>query len=84
MCARFRGPSIVNRFNLFRSIKIEGALAPCKSSGQAINGIQEIFKVQNMQGLGYDWTGIAREEVKAGALAEVIFAMGILVVYLVL
>ena len=78
------GPSIINRFNLFRSIKIEGAPAPGNSSGQAINGIQEIFKAQNMQGLGYDWTGISREEVKAGALAVVIFAMGILVVYLVL
>ena len=78
------GPSIINRFNLFRSIKIEGGPAPGKSSGQAITGIQDIFKAQNMQGLGYDWTGISREEVKAGALAVVIFAMGILVVYLVL
>lgn len=34
--------------------------------------------------MGYSWTGISREENKAGALAVVIFALGILVVYLVL
>ena len=78
------GPSIINRFNLFRSIKIEGSPAPGKSSGQAITGIQDVFAAQNFQGLGFDWTGISREEVKAGALAVVIFGMGILVVYLVL
>ena len=43
-----------------------------------------MFAAQNFQGLGFDWTGISREEVKAGALAVVIFGMGILVVYLVL
>jgi HAE1 family hydrophobic/amphiphilic exporter-1 len=34
--------------------------------------------------LGFDWTGISREEVKAGSLAVVIFALGILAVFLVL
>ena len=78
------GPSVIPHFNLYRSIKIEGSPAHGKSSGQAINGIKEIFTQQKLQGLGYDWTGISREEVKAGALAVVIFALGILVVYLVL
>ena len=43
-----------------------------------------IFEIINPQGLSFDWTGISREEVKAGALAVVIFALGILAVYLVL
>ena len=77
-------PSVIPHFNLYRSIKVEGSPASGKSSGQAINGMKEIFAAQNLQGLGYDWTGISREEVKAGALAVVIFALGILVVYLVL
>ncbi len=46
--------------------------------------MRQIFEAQSIQGLGFDWTGISREEVKAGALAVVIFALGILVVYLVL
>ncbi|EDY39552.1 RND transporter, HAE1 family [Cyanobium sp. PCC 7001] len=78
------GPSVVPHFNLYRSIKVDGQAAAGKSSGQAINTMRDIFKVQSIPGLGFDWTGISREEVKAGSLAVVIFALGILVVYLVL
>ena len=78
------GPSVIPHFNLYRSIKIEGTPAEGKSSGQAITAMKTIFTEQNAQGLGFDWTGISREEVKAGALAVVIFALGILAVFLVL
>jgi len=78
------GPTVVPHFNLYRSIKIEGTPAPGNSSGQAINAMKGIFESVNPQGLSFDWTGISREEVKAGALAVVIFALGILAVYLVL
>lgn len=78
------GPSIIPRFNLFRAIRVEGSAAPGRSSGQAIKGILGLFKGLDVPGIGYDWTGIAREEVSAGALAVVIFALGIMVVYLVL
>jgi HAE1 family hydrophobic/amphiphilic exporter-1 len=78
------GPSIIPRFNLFRAIRVEGSAAPGRSSGQAIKGILGLFKGLDVPGIGYDWTGLAREEVNAGALAVVIFALGILVVYLVL
>merc|ERR1712216_556828 len=70
--------------NLYRSIKIDGTPAVGKSSGQAITAMKTIFKDANLQGLGFDWTGISREEVKAGSLAVVIFALGILAVFLVL
>ncbi|MEA5421991.1 efflux RND transporter permease subunit [Synechococcus sp. CCY9202] len=79
-----QGPSVIPHFNLYRSIKIEGSPAAGKSSGQAINGMRQLFEAQSLQGLNFDWTGISREEVKAGSLAVVIFALGILVVYMVL
>lgn len=78
------GPTVVPHFNLYRAIKIEGAPAAGKSSGQAITAMKGIFETFSPQGLSFDWTGISREEVKAGALAVVIFALGILAVYLVL
>jgi HAE1 family hydrophobic/amphiphilic exporter-1 len=78
------GPSVIPHFNLYRSIKLEGSPAPGKSSGQAIKGMQQVFQQANLQGINFDWTGISREEIKAGALAIAIFAMGIIVVYLVL
>ena len=78
------GPSVIPHFNLYRSIKIEGTPNEGNSSGQAIGAMKQIFTQGNFQGLGFDWTGISREEVKAGSLAVVIFALGILAVFLVL
>jgi HAE1 family hydrophobic/amphiphilic exporter-1 len=78
------GPTVIPHFNLYRSIKVEGMAAPGFSSGQAIQRMGEVFNRLGVNGIGYDWTGLSREEVKAGALAIVIFALGILVVYLVL
>jgi HAE1 family hydrophobic/amphiphilic exporter-1 len=78
------GPSVIPRFNLYRSIQIEGLAAPGRSSGDAINAMREQFEQLGINGLGHDWTGISREEIRAGALAVVIFTLGILVVYLVL
>jgi HAE1 family hydrophobic/amphiphilic exporter-1 len=78
------GPAVIPHFNLYRSIKVEGEASPGRSSGQAIAAIQKVFDKLDVRGISSDWTGLSREEVKAGSLAIVIFAMGILVVYLVL
>ena len=78
------GPSVIPRFNLFRSIMVEGGPAPGRSSGQAINDIRRLFDELSINGVGFDWTGISREEIRAGALAIVVFALGILTAYLVL
>ena len=78
------GPAVIPHFNLYRSIKVEGEAAPGRSSGQAIVAMQKVFDQLGVGGISSDWTGLSREEVKAGSLAILIFAMGILVVYLVL
>ncbi|WOD37029.1 efflux RND transporter permease subunit [Nodosilinea sp. E11] len=78
------GPSIINHFNLFRSIKIQGQPAPGSSSGEAIAAIDQIFKEVASPDLGYEWTGLSREEVKSGGQAGAIFGLGILVVFMVL
>ncbi|KEF41874.1 MAG: RND transporter [Cyanobium sp. CACIAM 14] len=78
------GPAVIPHYNLYRSIKIEGAAARGRSSGDAIQAMQRLFRGLQINGLGYDWTGISREEIKAGSIAAAIFALGILVVYLVL
>ena len=78
------GPSVIPHFNLYRSIKVEGTPAAGNSSGQAISAMRQTFEQGSFRGLDYDWTGISREEVKAGSLAIVIFALGILAVFLVL
>ena len=78
------GPAVIPRFNLFRSILVEGTPAAGRSSGQAINDIRRLFEELSVNGVSFDWTGISREEIRAGALAIVVFSLGILTAYLVL
>jgi HAE1 family hydrophobic/amphiphilic exporter-1 len=78
------GPQIISHFNLFRSIKIQGTAAPGYSSGQAITAMEKTFKEIEQPGLGYDWTGLSREETKSGGQAIVLFGLGILAVFLIL
>jgi HAE1 family hydrophobic/amphiphilic exporter-1 len=78
------GPSVIPRFNLFRTIMVEGTPAAGRSSGQAINDIRRLFEELSINGVSIDWTGISREEIRAGALAIVVFGLGLLTAYLVL
>lgn len=78
------GPQIISRFNLFRTIKIQGNPAPGYSSGQAIQAMEEIFRETAQPGLGFEWTGLTREEIKSGGQAGIIFGLGLIMVFLVL
>jgi HAE1 family hydrophobic/amphiphilic exporter-1 len=78
------GPQIIRRFNLFRTINIQGNPAPGYSSGQAIQAMEQIFRETAQPGLGFEWTGLSREEINSGGQAGIIFGLGIIVVFLVL
>ncbi len=78
------GPQTISHFNLFRSIEIQGTAAPGYSSGQAIAAMQQIFKEIEQPDLGYDWTGLSREESKSGGQAILLFGLGIVAVFLIL
>jgi hydrophobic/amphiphilic exporter-1 (mainly G- bacteria), HAE1 family len=78
------GPQVINHFNLFRSAEIDGAAAPGYSSGQGLTAMEGLAKQNMLQGMSYSWSGLALEEVEAGGKAIVIFALGLLVVYLTL
>jgi len=78
------GPQTISHFNLFRSILIQGSAAPGYSSGQAIAAMQQTFKEIDQPGLGYDWTGISREEAKSGGQTILLFGVGLLAVFLIL
>ncbi|WNZ24962.1 efflux RND transporter permease subunit [Leptolyngbya sp. NK1-12] len=78
------GPASINRFNLFRSIKIQGQPARGYSSGQAIQAMQETFNQAAIPGLRYEWAGLTREEIRSGGQSSIIFALGFVMVFLVL
>jgi HAE1 family hydrophobic/amphiphilic exporter-1 len=78
------GPQVINHFNLFRSAEIDGAAAPGYSSGQGQQAMADLAKQNMMQGMSFSWSGLALEEVEASGKAIIIFALGLLVVYLTL
>jgi len=78
------GPQVINHYNLFRSAEIDGAAAPGFSSSQGLKAMEDLAKQNMLQGMSFQWTGLALEEVEAAGKAILIFALGILVVYLTL
>jgi HAE1 family hydrophobic/amphiphilic exporter-1 len=77
-------PGVISHFNLFRSTEITGAAVPGVSSGQALATMAQLARETLPTGFGFAWAGQAFEEIKAGSQAVWIFALSILVVFLVL
>ncbi|WP_055077467.1 efflux RND transporter permease subunit [Pseudanabaena sp. 'Roaring Creek'] len=78
------GPSIINHYNLFRSVQITGNTAPGVSSGQAIDIMSKVAKEVLPKSFGYEWSGLSLEEIGSGSSAVFIFGLGIVFVFLVL
>ncbi len=78
------GPQVIYHYNLFRSAEVDGSGAPGLSSGQGLAAMQQLFEKTKLQGMSYAWTGLALEEVESAGKAIIIFALGLLVVYLTL
>jgi hydrophobic/amphiphilic exporter-1 (mainly G- bacteria), HAE1 family len=78
------GPQVINHYNLFRSAEIDGAAAPGRSSAQGLSDMENLAKKYMLQGMSFQWTGLALEQVESGGKALIIFALGIFVVYLTL
>jgi HAE1 family hydrophobic/amphiphilic exporter-1 len=77
-------PQVISHFNLFRSAEINGAAAPGTSSGQALQAMERISRETLPPGFDFAWAGQSLEEKKSGAQAFFIFALSLIVVYLVL
>jgi HAE1 family hydrophobic/amphiphilic exporter-1 len=77
-------PSVISHFNLFRSTEISGAAVPGVSSGQALQTMQSVAATVLPAGFEYAWSGQALEELRSGSQAVYLFALSLLVVYLVL
>ncbi|MGA2719733.1 MAG: multidrug efflux RND transporter permease subunit, partial [Candidatus Acidiferrales bacterium] len=78
------GPDYTNRFNLFRAAQIIGSAAPGYSSGQAQAALEEVARETLPATMGYDWADLSYQENKASGTAGPIFALSLLVVFLIL
>ncbi len=78
------GPQLVNRYNLYPTAAITGDTAPGASSGQALAAMEQVANATLPASMGFDWTGIAYQEVRVAGQEWVVFGLAILLVYLVL
>ncbi|WP_336491507.1 efflux RND transporter permease subunit [Methylobacterium nigriterrae] len=78
------GPQIVQRFNLFYSVPVQGVAKPGISTGQALDAMEQMARKVLPEGYAYDWSEIAFQQKAAGGTAIYVFALGVLLVFLVL
>jgi len=78
------GPQSVTRYNLYPTAMINGAAAPGVSSGQALEVMEAIGARTLPRSMGYDWTGMAFQEKQNRGEALIVYALAIVLVYLVL
>jgi len=77
-------PAVISHFNLLRSAEITGTPTPGRSSGEAIATMQRLAGEVLPAGFSYAWAGLSLEEIRAGSQALFLFALSIVLVYLVL
>jgi HAE1 family hydrophobic/amphiphilic exporter-1 len=80
------GPEYTMRYNLYRSVQINGNAAPGYSSTDAMKALEEVFKQTMPQEMGFDYLGMSFQEQLAqkGVPSAVIFAISVIFVFLVL
>jgi multidrug efflux pump len=76
------GPQKLVRYNGVPSFQIQGTPAPGRSSGEAMQAMEEL--VAQIPGVGLEWTGLSYEERLSGAQAPALYAISIAVVFLCL
>ena len=77
-------PQVISHFNLFRSAEVTGNPAPGKSSGQALDAMEQLARRNLPAGFDFAWAGQSLEERRAGTQTAMIFGLSLLLVYLVL
>jgi multidrug efflux pump len=75
------GPLSVMRYNMYTSAAVNGIPAPGVSSGTVV---QEMTRLARELDVPFEWTEMTFLQVQAGNIAMLIFALGTVLVYLVL
>jgi len=78
------GPLVIPRYNLYPSASINGSAAPGYSSGQAMQLMEQMGARKLPSGMDSEWTGMSYQEKRVGGQATFVFALAVLMVYLVL
>lgn len=75
------GSPRLERFNGFPSLSIWGEPAPGRSSGEAMQAMEDIV-AKLPHGTGFDWTGLSYQERMATSQGPILYAFSVLVIFL--
>ena len=78
------GPALVQRYNMYVSVPLQGNAAPGTSTGQALKLMEGIAARTLPQGTSFEWTELAFQERNTGNAAVFIFGLSVLFVFLAL
>src|SRR5581483_2131767 len=78
------GPSLVSLYNLYPAATIIANTARGFSSGQGLDLLEQIAKSTLPPGSGYEWTAMSYQEKEIGNQIYFVYALSLLLVYLVL
>lgn len=78
------GPETISHYNNYPSALINGAAAPGYSSSQAVAAMERTAAATLPRDFGFEWTGITYQEIRAGSIAALVFALAIVFCFLIL
>jgi multidrug efflux pump subunit AcrB len=78
------GPFRVPRYNIYPAAELDGDTAAGYSQGQAIKIMEQLATETLPDGLGFEWTSLAFQQIRAGDTAMFAFVLGVVFVFLVL
>jgi len=79
------GPSVITRFNGFTSALVVGAPGLGKSSGDMLDAVERLAQDKYAtRGVGYAFSGQSYQERASGGQGSLVFALGLIMVFLVL
>ena len=78
------GTASITRYNQYKSVQIQGQQAPGKSSGDAMNAMEQVAKQTLPSDMTFDWSGTSAQEREASGQTLMIVGMALIFVYLFL
>ena len=81
---RSQGSELITRYNLYPAAAIFGSAAPGSSSGEALKFMEQVAANTLPRGIGYDWTATSYQEKQVGHQAYFIYAISVMMVFMVL
>ena len=78
------GTASITRYNQYQSVQIQGQQAAGKSSGDAMDAMEEVAKQTLPSDITFDWSGTSAQEREASGQTAMVVGMALVFVYLFL